>query len=124
MPATRGENTLSLDILVGRRLWQGVEFILDPQISRGFGLSGTRGLAAFPNGEAFRIGSDSPTLYVARAFLRQTIALSGERDVPEHDPLRFAGALPRERITITVGKFPVFASSTTTATRMTRARNS
>ena len=88
----QGRNTLSLDILLGRRLWQGAEFILDPQISRGFGLSGTRGLAAFPNGEAFRVGSDGPTLYVARAFLRQTIALSGERDVPEHDPLRFAGA--------------------------------
>jgi high affinity Mn2+ porin len=104
----QGRNTLSFDILVGRRLWQGAEVILDPQISRGYGLSGTRGLAAFPNGEAFRIGSDSPTLYVARAFLRQTIALSSAGDVPEHDPLRFAGVLPRERITITAGKFPVF----------------
>ncbi|TDG30409.1 carbohydrate porin [Paracraurococcus ruber] len=104
----QGRNTLSLDIVVGRKLWEGAEVIIDPQVSRGYGLSGTRGLAAFPNGEAFRIGSDWPTLYVARAFVRQTIALSGERDVPEHDPLRFAGPLPRERLTITAGKFPVF----------------
>jgi high affinity Mn2+ porin len=97
-----------LDVVLGRRLWQRAEFIFDPQISRGYGLSGTRGIAAFPNGEAFRIGSNAPTIYVARAFLRQTIALSSETDAPVHDPLRFAGALPRERITITAGKFPVF----------------
>ena len=104
----QGRNTLSLDVLVGRWLWQGAEFVIDPQVSRGYGLSGTRGLAAFPNGEAFRIGSDGPSAYVARAFLRQTIALSADHDVAEHDPLRFAGSLPRERITITAGKFPVF----------------
>ncbi|MDO9707535.1 carbohydrate porin [Paracraurococcus lichenis] len=104
----QGRNTLSLDIVVGRRLWEGAEVIIDPQVSRGYGLSGTRGVAAFPNGEAFRIGSDWPTIYVARAFLRQTIALTAERDGMARDPLRFGGTQPRERITITAGKFPVF----------------
>jgi high affinity Mn2+ porin len=104
----QGRNTLSLDVVLGRRLWSGAEAIIDPQFSRGYGLSGTRGLAAFPNGEAFRIGSDGPIAYVARAFLRQTIALTGEHDGVERDPLRFGNTLPRERITITAGKFPVF----------------
>jgi high affinity Mn2+ porin len=106
--AAQGRNTFSFDVVIGRRLWQGAEAILDPQISRGYGLSGTRGLAAFPNGEAFRIGSDAPTIYVARAFFRQTIALSAARDGMERDPLRFGNTLPRERITVTAGKFPVF----------------
>ncbi|MBL6457058.1 carbohydrate porin [Belnapia sp. T6] len=101
-------NTLSADLVVGRRLWSGAEFIIDPQISRGFGLSGTRGAAAFPNGEAFRTGSEGPATYMTRAFLRQTIALSGETVAGDDDPYRFAGPLPRERVTITAGKIAVF----------------
>ena len=74
----QGRNTLSTDLVIGRRLWHGAEFIVDPQMSRGFGLSNSTGVAAFPNGEAFRLGTTGPTLFVPRAFLRQTIALSGE----------------------------------------------
>jgi len=107
-PAAQGRNTTSFNILLGRRLWRDAEIIIEPQISRGYGLSGTRGIAAFPNGEAFRIGSDTPSLYVSRVFLRQTIALSEASEEQAHDPLRFRGPLPRERITLTAGKFPIF----------------
>ncbi len=106
--ATMQRNTLSSDIIVGRSLWQGAEFIFDTQLSRGFGLSGTRGVAGFPNGEAFRIGSNDPRLTVTRAFIRQTIGLGGGEDPPDGDPFRFNRPQPRERITITAGKFAVF----------------
>jgi len=101
-------NTLSADLVIGRRLWTGAEIILDPQVSRGFGLSGTRGAAAFPNGEAFRTGSEGPAVYLTRAFLRQTIALSADRVAAEDDPYRFPDSLPRERLTISAGKLAVF----------------
>ena len=103
----QGRNTLSIDILVGRRLWQGAEVILDPLISRGFGLSGTRGLAAFPNGEAFRSAARSRRSMSRAPSCGRPSPSPARREVPEHDPMRFAGALPRERITITAGKFPV-----------------
>ena len=45
--ATMQRNTLSASLTIGRALWPGAEFIIDPQVSRGFGLSGTHGLAAF-----------------------------------------------------------------------------
>ena len=106
--ATMQRNTSSASLTIGRALWAGAEFIIDPQFSRGFGLSGTRGIAAFPNGEAFRIGSNDPTGYFTRVFFRQTIGLSAETVAPEPDPFRFARPLPRERITITAGKFAVF----------------
>jgi len=107
--ATMQRNTLSADIILGRRLWQGAEFIFDTQLSRGFGLSGTRGVAGFPNGEAFRIGSNDPRLTVTRAFIRQTIGLGGGEDPGDAgDQFRFNRPLPRERITITAGKFAVF----------------
>ncbi len=106
--ATMQRNTLSASMTIGRTLWPGAEFIIDPQLSRGFGLSGTRGIAGFPNGEAFRVGSNDPTGYVTRAFLRQTIGLSSDTVAVEPDPYRFSRPLPRERITITAGKFAVF----------------
>lgn len=106
-PAGLQRNTFSTDLVVGRRLWEGAEIVADPQISRGFGLSGTRGVAAFPNGEAFRIGTEAPSIYLTRLFVRQTIGLSD--DVVEDDsPLRFATPVPRERITLTAGKIAVF----------------
>ena len=107
-PAATQENTLSLDLVLGRRLWQGAEFIMVPQISRGFGFSNARGVAAFPNGEAFRLGSSTPIAYVTRAFLRQTIALSDDTEGQDDDPMRFAGPLARERITITAGKVSIW----------------
>ena len=107
-PGTLQRNTFSTDIVIGRRLWPGAELVFDPQVSRGFGLSGTRGAAAFPNGEAFRLGSEGPSAYVTRLFLRQTIPLSADLVEAEPDPLRFAGPVPRERLTLTAGKIAVF----------------
>ncbi len=85
-----------------------MEFILDASITRGFGLSNSRGIAAFPNNEAFRLGTEEPYFYVPRVFLRQTIGLSADTIETDNAPLRFTGPLPRERLTLTVGKFSVW----------------
>ncbi|MBS7811920.1 carbohydrate porin [Roseococcus pinisoli] len=107
-PAAQARNTLSTDLIVGRRLWEGAEFIVNPSVTRGFGLSNSTGVAAFPNGEAFRLGTTEPNFFVPRAFFRQTIGLSGDTVDTDDDPLRFSAPMPRERITITVGKFAVW----------------
>ncbi len=107
-PKAMQRNTFSADLILGRRLWEGAEVIFNPQVIRGFGLSGTRGASAFPNGEAFRVGSETPAGFIPRAFIRQTIGLSADMVEQERDPLRFAGNVARERITITAGKFAVF----------------
>ena len=106
-PAAMQRNTFSGDLILGRRLWEGAEFVLNGQVIRGFGLSGTRGVAGFPNGEAFRIGSEVPAGFIPRAFLRQMIGLSADTVPPDGDQQRFNRPLPRERITITAGKFSV-----------------
>ena len=92
----------------GRRLWEGAEAVIDVSITRGFGLSNSLGVAGFPNNEAFRLGCTEPYIYVPRLFLRQTIGLSADTVPEEADPMRFPGSLPRERITITIGKFSVW----------------
>lgn len=98
------ENTESFDLVVGRRLWRNAEVIAVPSVTRGFGLSNTRGIAAFPSNEAFRLGSNDPYFSVSRLFFRQTIDLSADGAGQDSDPMRFAGPLARERITITIGK--------------------
>jgi high affinity Mn2+ porin len=107
-PAANARNTFSSDFVLGRRLWQGAEVVVDASITRGFGLTNSVGVAAFPNNEAFRLGSTEPYFYVPRAFVRQTIGLSADSVPPDGDPLRFTEPLPRERITITAGKFSVW----------------
>ena len=107
-PVANARNTLSTDLILGRSLWQGAEVIFNPSITRGFGVSNARGLAAYPNNEAFRLGSTEPTFYVPRLFFRQTIGLSADTVPADDDPLRFTRPLPRERITITLGKFSTF----------------
>jgi len=101
-------NTLSTDLVLGRRLWEGAEFVVDASVTRGFGLSNSRGVASFPSNEAFRLGTTEPFFFVPRIFFRQTIALSGDAVENEDDPLRFRGPLPRERLTITAGKISVW----------------
>jgi high affinity Mn2+ porin len=108
-PAPNARNTLSTDLLLGRRLWPGAEVIVNASVTRGFGLSNSTGVAAFPNNEAFRLGSTEPTLFFPRVFLRQTFALSADAIPAEDaDPLRFTEPVPRERVTLTIGKFSVW----------------
>lgn len=107
-PVPNARNTFSTDFVLGRRLWEGAEAVIDVSITRGFGLSNSLGVAGFPNNEAFRLGSTEPYIYVPRLFLRQTIGLSADTIPEEADPMRFPGSLPRERITITIGKFSVW----------------
>ncbi|WP_160123688.1 carbohydrate porin [Rhodovarius lipocyclicus] len=107
-PQAGARNTLSTDLIIGRRLWEGAEVVMNPSVTRGFGLSNSVGLAAFPNNEAFRLGSTNPYLYVPRAFFRQTIGLSADTVPSDNDPLRFTEPMARERITFTIGKFSVW----------------
>ncbi|MCK8786777.1 carbohydrate porin [Roseomonas sp. NAR14] len=110
-PAPLARNTFSADITIGRRLWQGAEVVVDAQTSQGFGISNSTGVAAFPNGEAFRLGTNYLAGYFPRAFFRQTIALSDVRIPTEeldNDPLRFREPLPRDRLTITAGKLSLY----------------
>ena len=96
--------TVSLDLFAGARLWHGAEARVDGLMWQGFGLSQTLGVEGFPNGEAFRLGTQVPNVTFARLFLRQTIGLGGEQEAVEDDQLHLAGNQDVSRITLTLGK--------------------
>ena len=103
-PGNDIRETVTLDLMAGARLWRGVEFYLDGLMWQGFGLSKTFGAAAFPNGEAFKVGTDVPNVNLARAFLRWNIGLGGEREAVEDAPFQLAGRRDASRLTFTIGK--------------------
>jgi len=107
-PVPSVRNTQSIDIVLGRRLWANAELVAVPTVTRGFGLSNSIGVASFPNGEAFRLGTRDPTVWLSRLFIRQTIDLSYDAAGTDPDPMRFTGPLALERITLTAGKVSVW----------------
>src|SRR4051794_8480397 len=106
-PGNRWRETVSATAYLGRRLWDGAEFYFNPEANQGFGLSGTRGLAGFSNGEAQKAGFDTPKPNVARLFLRQTFGFGGEEEAVEDDLNKMAGMQDVARLQVTLGKFAV-----------------
>ena len=101
------ESTLSstTTLFFGTKLWKYGEVYVNPEVAGGSGFSGATGVAGFPNGTTFRVGSPAPTVYIARFFFRQTIPLSKDRTYRESDLNKISMMVPKERIVITFGKF-------------------
>ena len=106
-PSPQGKETFDLTLYAGLRLWRGAEFWINPEIDQGFGLSDTLGVAGFPSGEAYKVGSSQPYGRVQRAFLRQTINLGGSTVKVDSDLNQLAGTETANRLVFTVGKFAV-----------------
>lgn len=98
------QETVSLDLFAGVRLWPGAEFHVDGLMWQGFGFSHTFGIESFPNAEAFKIGTEVPNVVFARIFFRQTIGLGGEQEKIKDDALHLASTVDISRVTVTVGK--------------------
>ncbi len=103
-PGSDIRDTVTLDLMAGARLWRGAEFYVDGLMWQGFGLSKTFGVAGFPNGEAFRVGTEVPNINLARAYLRWSVGLGGELEAVEDAPFQLAGRRDTSRLTFTIGK--------------------
>ncbi|MFC0241335.1 carbohydrate porin [Rhodopseudomonas telluris] len=103
----QGRETFDTTFYLGARLWDGAELWINPEIDQGFGLSGTFGVAAFPSGESYKVGSNYPYARLPRYFIRQTIDLGGEIQSVQGGPNQFAGKQAADRIVVAAGKFAV-----------------
>jgi high affinity Mn2+ porin len=99
------QHTETLDLFGGRRLWQRAELHVDGLFWQGFGLSKTLGVEDFPNGDAYKFGTNTPYFMFARLFIRQVFGLGGPKeDVPD-TALSLAGKQDISRITLNIGRF-------------------
>lgn len=105
--AWQGRQTWTATAFIGRKLWEGGELYINPELNQGFGLSQTQGIAGFPNGEAQMAGSVYPKPHLQRFYLQQTFGLGGEQETIADDQNQIAGKKDISRLTITAGKFSV-----------------
>ena len=106
-PDSERETTVTSTLYVGARIWKGAELYVNPELSGGSGLSRAFGVAGFPNGEAFRVGSPEPHVSVARLMLRQTFAAGTETELVEDEANQLGGRRPVRRWTVTAGKLAI-----------------
>ena len=99
------QSSITSSLFGGARLWKGAEAYFNPEISGGAGLSKTLGVAGFPNGETFRVGSADPKIYIARLYLKQTFEWGTEKDTIEDDVNQLAGLRSKRYFSFVIGKF-------------------
>src|SRR5271169_572444 len=104
---SQAQNTVSATAFVGFRPWNGTEIYVNPEITQGFGLSHTLGVAGFPNFEAQKASFPMPRVDFARVYVQQTFGLGGEQETIEDGPNQIAGKEDISRITLTAGRFAV-----------------
>jgi len=102
-----GRETFDATLFAGLRLWQGAELWISPEIDQGFGFANTHGVAGFPTGESYKLGSSYPYVRMHRGFLRQTINLGGEVEKVDADISQFADTRTENRLVLTIGKFAI-----------------
>jgi high affinity Mn2+ porin len=102
-----GRETFDATLFAGIRLWQGAELWISPEIDQGFGFADTHGVAGFPSGESYKLGSAYPYFRMQRGFLRQTINLGGEVEKFDGDISSFAATRTENRLVLTIGKFAI-----------------
>jgi high affinity Mn2+ porin len=107
LDSNAGRETWDVTVYVGRRLWEGAEFWINPEIDQGFGLSNTLGIAGFTSGEAYKVGNTNPYFRIPRAFVRQTFDLGGDTEKVESGINQMSGSQTSNRVVLTVGKFSV-----------------
>src|SRR5258708_222954 len=98
--------SMTATLFVGRKLWKNGAIYFNPEITGGKGLSGTHGMAGFPNGEIYRVGNPTPPPFIARLYYQQHFPLGNSHDTPVNDDFnQVKGTVPSSRITINIGKF-------------------
>jgi high affinity Mn2+ porin len=97
-------NSFTSTLFLGRRLWEGAELYVNPELAGGQGDSHVLGLAAAPNGEIYRVDSSELKVSLARLFLRQTWDFGGGAEAVAGDQNQLAGSRDRRRLVMTVGK--------------------
>jgi len=99
--------SLTTTVFLTCRVNRWTELVFDPEVAGGKGFGQVTGIAGFTNGEIPRVSAATPTLYPARAYVRNTLALGPETQFVEGGPNQLGGVLPVSRLTMITGKFAI-----------------
>jgi len=100
--------TGTLTLFFGFKLWEDGEAYFVPEVISERGLSQIRGIGgSIQNFELQKTGSETPTLYRSRLFLRQTFELGGAPVLKTSNPMQLATVVDSRRLVLTLGNFTV-----------------
>jgi high affinity Mn2+ porin len=99
--------SLTATLFLGLRPWRGTEVYFNPEVAQAVLFSGLHGLGGFSNSENQKSASPRPTLYSARAFVRQTFHFGGETAETSSGPNQFSDRVSSRRLVLTVGQVSV-----------------
>ena len=98
-------SSVTSTLFVGHKLWRDAYLFVNPEETIGGGLSQTHGIAAFPNGEAYRVDDALPKTNLSRIFFQQDFGLGGGSENVPDSANQFQAAKDIKRITFVAGKF-------------------
>jgi high affinity Mn2+ porin len=107
IPDAENAESLTSTIYFDTRLWTGAQFILNPELAGGTGLSKVLGMAGALNGETYRVGNPAPDEYFGRIYLRQVFSLSKDSENIDDDLNQLRGKQPVSYLSFNAGKFSV-----------------
>jgi len=108
LPGHERSFTWSATLFLGARLWKGGEAYFVPEVIAERPLSTLHGLGgAIQNFELQKGGSETPQVYRARLYLRQTIGLGGEPQTMDSNPMQLGTTVDRRRLVVWAGNFSV-----------------
>ncbi len=100
--------TWSSTLFLGAKLWPGGEAYFVPEVIALRPLSNLHGLGgAIQNFELQKGGSETPQVYKARLYLRQTFGLGGEPVKVDSQPMQLGTTVDSRRLVLWVGNFSV-----------------
>jgi len=106
LPQAEGSWTGTVTLYLAAKLWPGAEAYFVPEVVSERPLSGLSGLGgAIQNGELQKSGGAAPTIYLARAFLRQTIGFGGAPVHKDSGQMQLGATVDARRVVLTVGRF-------------------
>jgi len=98
----------TFSLFLGVKLWTGGELYVTPEMIAERALSDLKGLGgATEIFELQKVGSETPSLYRARLFLRQTFDLGGSSIPLDSNPLQLGATVSERRLVLTAGNYSV-----------------
>jgi len=99
--------TLSATLYLGARPWKHTEIFVNPEVIQTINISDLHGLGGMSNSENQKGGKQIPTLYMARAFVRQTISFGDESVAVDAGQNQFASTVGSRRLVLSAGLMPL-----------------
>lgn len=105
-PDEKKATSLTSTFFFALKPWNNGLLIVNPEVAGGRGLSGATGMAGFPNGEIFRVGDPTPTLYLARLVYEHIFpARHAVKEYVADEPNNVRGLYATDYTKVFVGRF-------------------